>query len=387
MTNTVNLFLLGTLYIFDWVSTKEAAELAGKIDPETIGNLPMPGEVDFINGGPPCQGFSGMNRFNNSTWSKVQCEMILAFLSFVVYFCPRYFLLENVRNFVSFNKGQTFRLSLASLLDMGYQVRFGILEARAFGVARSRKRAFVWATAPGELLPEWPEPMHVFAGLELKIVAPGGISYAAVPSTAYGAPFRSITVRDAIGELPPVENGSSKLTIEYVSYPVSWFQKYIRENMMALNDHIFKEMNELNLIRCQRIPRCPGAEWRDLPDEKVKLSSGQTVDLIPWCLPNIARRHNQWKGLFGRLDLDGNFPISVTDPQPMGKVGMCFNPEQDRIITVRECACSQGFMDSYAFCGNIQNKHRQIRNVVPPPLAYALGRKLKEVIDMNQHSC
>nr|XP_027193098.1 DNA (cytosine-5)-methyltransferase 1-like [Cicer arietinum] len=70
-----------------------------------------------------CQGFSGMNRFNTSTWSKVQCEMILAFLSFADYFRPRYFLLENVRNFVSFNKGQTFRLALASLLEMGYQMK------------------------------------------------------------------------------------------------------------------------------------------------------------------------------------------------------------------------------------------------------------------------
>ena len=68
------------------------------------------------------QGFSGMNRFNQSTWSKVQCEMILAFLSFADYFRPKYFLLENVRNFVSFNKGQTFRLTIASLLQMGYQV-------------------------------------------------------------------------------------------------------------------------------------------------------------------------------------------------------------------------------------------------------------------------
>lgn len=68
------------------------------------------------------QGFSGMNRFNKSAWSKVQCEMILAFLSFADYFRPKYFLLENVRNFVSFNKGQTFRLALASLLEMGYQV-------------------------------------------------------------------------------------------------------------------------------------------------------------------------------------------------------------------------------------------------------------------------
>ncbi|CAL4936475.1 unnamed protein product [Urochloa decumbens] len=172
--------------------------------------------------------------------------------------------------------------------------------------------------------------------------------------------------------------------VQYGSEPVSWFQKKIRGSTMSLNDHISKEMNELNLIRCKRIPKRPGCDWHDLPEEKVKLSTGQVVDLIPWCLPNTAKRHNQWKGLYGRLDWEGNFPTSVTDPQPMGKVGMCFHPEQDRIITVRECARSQGFPDSYHFAGNIQCKHRQIGNAVPPPLAYALGRKLKEAIDAKR---
>ncbi|XP_047086199.1 DNA (cytosine-5)-methyltransferase 1A-like [Lolium rigidum] len=365
----------------DCISTAEASAQADNLSAEEIKNLPVPGEVEFINGGPPCQGFSGMNRFNQSTWSKVQCEMILAFLSFADYFRPRFFLLENVRNFVSFNKGQTFRLAIASLLGMGYQVRFGILEAGAFGVAQSRKRAFIWAAAPGETLPDWPEPMHVFASPELKINLPDGKYYAAAKSTARGAPFRSITVRDTIGDLPPVQNGASKLAIQYGSKPVSWFQKKIRGDTPSLSDHIAKEMNELNLIRCKRIPKRPGCDWHDLPDEKVKLSKGQLVDLIPWCLPNTAKRNNQWKGLYGRLDWEGNFPTSVTDPQPMGKVGMCFHPDQDRIITVRECARSQGFPDGYRFAGNIQNKHRQIGNAVPPPLAYALGRKLKEAID------
>ncbi|KAL5196611.1 hypothetical protein ABZP36_000123 [Zizania latifolia] len=365
----------------DCISTSEAAEQASKLSQENITNLPVPGEVEFINGGPPCQGFSGMNRFNQSPWSKVQCEMILAFLSFAEYFRPRFFLLENVRNFVSFNKGQTFRLTVASLLEMGYQVRFGILEAGTFGVAQSRKRAFIWAAAPGEILPDWPEPMHVFASPELKITLPDGKYYAAAKSTAGGAPFRAITVRDTIGDLPKVENGASKQLLEHEGEPISWFQKKIRGNTIALNDHISKEMNELNLIRCQHIPKRPGCDWHDLPDEKVKLSSGQLVDLIPWCLPNTAKRHNQWKGLYGRLDWEGNFPTSVTDPQPMGKVGMCFHPDQDRIITVRECARSQGFPDSYQFVGNIQSKHRQIGNAVPPPLAFALGRKLKEAVD------
>ncbi|KAF1899167.1 hypothetical protein Lal_00019289 [Lupinus albus] len=370
----------------DCISTSEASELAAKLDEKDINDLPMPGQVDFINGGPPCQGFSGMNRFNQSSWSKVQCEMILAFLSFADYFRPRYFLLENVRNFVSFNKGQTFRLTLASLLEMGYQVRFGILEAGAFGVSQSRKRAFIWAASPEDVLPEWPEPMHVFSAPQLKISLSAGVHYAAVRSTANGAPLRAITVRDTIGDLPPVGNGASKSNMEYGHEPVSWFQRNIRGDMAVLTDHISKEMNELNLIRCQRIPKRPGADWRDLPEEKITLSTGQVVDLIPWCLPNTAKRHNQWKGLFGRLDWEGNFPTSITDPQPMGKVGMCFHPDQDRILTVRECARSQGFPDGYQFYGNIIHKHRQIGNAVPPPLAFALGRKLKEAVESKRSS-
>ena len=63
--------------------------------------------------------------------------------------------------------------------------------------------------------------------------------------------------------------------------------------------------------------------------------------LVPWCLPNTAERHNGWRGLFGRLDYRGHFPTSTTDPQPMGKVGQVFHPEQNRIVSVRECARAQ----------------------------------------------
>ena len=49
---------------------------------------------------------------------------VMSYLSFCDFYRPRYFLLENVRNFVSHNKSFTFRLTLRSLLDMGYQVGF-----------------------------------------------------------------------------------------------------------------------------------------------------------------------------------------------------------------------------------------------------------------------
>ena len=53
---------------------------------------------------------------------KLSGPALQAYLSFADFYRPRYFLLENVRNFVSHNKSFTFRLTLRSLLDMGYQV-------------------------------------------------------------------------------------------------------------------------------------------------------------------------------------------------------------------------------------------------------------------------
>ena len=43
---------------------------------ERADELPAPGQVDFIVGGPPCQGYSGMNRFNKGNWSMVQNSMV-----------------------------------------------------------------------------------------------------------------------------------------------------------------------------------------------------------------------------------------------------------------------------------------------------------------------
>lgn len=188
--------------------------------------------------------------------------------------------------------------------------------------------------------------------------------------------------------------------------------------------------------------RCADAAWAGSPPTTL-----QGQPLVPWCLPNTADRHNGWRGLFGRLDWNGHFPTSTTDPQPMGKVrcggsggilvgllplsrlvprwpyaftppmpaspegcglacagrphlcvecmpkprrrrarpvpqvGQVFHPEQDRIVSVRECARAQGFPDKHRFVGNVHNKHRQVGNAVPPPLAAALGRQLRAALE------
>ena len=50
----------------------------------------------------------------------------------------------------------------------------------------------------------------------------------------------------------------------------------------------------------------------------------QVNTLIPWCLPHTGNRHNHWAGLYGRLEWDGYFSTTITNPEPMGKqVGRC----------------------------------------------------------------
>ena len=103
--------------------------------------LPQKGEVDMLCGGPPCQGFSGMNRFNSREYSQFKNSLVVSYLSYCDYYRPRFFLLENVRNFVSFKKNMVLKLTLRCLLKMGYQCTFGVLQAGQYGVPQTRRRS------------------------------------------------------------------------------------------------------------------------------------------------------------------------------------------------------------------------------------------------------
>lgn len=56
------------------------------------------------------------------------------------------------------------------------------------------------------------------------------------------------------------------------------------------------------------------------------------------------------------------------------------HPAQNRVVSVRECARSQGFPDSFRFYGTILDKHRQVGNAVPPPLGAAIGHEIRKCI-------
>jgi len=78
---------------------------------------------------------------------------------------------------------------------------------------------------PGYELPEWPQPETQFTSTGLEIKYPNGDSFAAV-TTSYGFPLPSVTVRDMISDLPPIENGADESPIDYSKPPESAFQVF-----------------------------------------------------------------------------------------------------------------------------------------------------------------
>lgn len=104
-----------------------------------------------------------MNRFNSREYSQFKNSLVVSYLSYCDYYRPRFFLLENVRNFVSFKRSMVLKLTLRCLVKMGYQCTFGVLQAGQYGVPQTRRRAIILAAAPGEVLPFYPEPTHCFS--------------------------------------------------------------------------------------------------------------------------------------------------------------------------------------------------------------------------------
>ena len=137
------------------------------------------------------------------------------------------------------------------------------------------------------------------------------------------------------------------------------------------------------------------ADWRDLPNKNVELPSERTrptssiptltskqkkpavcscttkqgkcrvVDrqdntLIPYALllrlQHRAKNPGQWRNCYGRVHWDTHFSTTTTNLHPDGKQGQVLHPEEDRILSVRECARSQGIPDFSESCGSIQSK-------------------------------
>jgi DNA (cytosine-5)-methyltransferase 1 len=97
------------------------------------------GEIDFLVGGPPCQGHSDLNNHTRRSDPRNDLYTIMGRAARVLN--PRYIVIENVPG-VQHSKSGVVSATLGYLKTLGYNVESFVLNAADFGVAQNRKRHF-----------------------------------------------------------------------------------------------------------------------------------------------------------------------------------------------------------------------------------------------------
>lgn len=121
-------------------------------------------------------------------------------------------------------------------------------------------------------------------------------------------------------------------------------------------------------------PLGPGQEAENLPYGSIVVFNGSTMKHSQKVINKISAIE------------PGTGPISYRRLHPdlartivAGHRALPVHPEFDRTISVREAARIQGFLDDHIFCGARQNQPLQVANAVPPALALAVARELRDL--------
>jgi DNA (cytosine-5)-methyltransferase 1 len=274
-------------------------------------------KADIIIGGPPCQGFSiAGKRIVDDERNK----LYQSFVSFVEFYKPQIFLMENVPNIVSMGKGIVKDNIIKDFEKLGYNVVYKVLLASEFGVPQNRKRAFFIGTKGKETFkfPDIKNPVIVSSS-------------------------------EAISDLP-----ETSIT-DCSKYPLkskSGYQKKIREGSKGLFNHEITKHTDQTIEIISMVP--DGGNYKNLPEYLHKTRN-----------VNIA-----W------TRLNSQKPSFTIDTGHRHHFHYKFN----RVPTVRESARIQSFPDTFIFLGSKTSQYKQVGNAVPPLLAEELAISLKKYL-------
>jgi DNA (cytosine-5)-methyltransferase 1 len=277
-------------------------------------------------GGPPCQGYSYSNRRTRNS-KNPKNWLFKEFLRCAKLIQPDWIIIENVPGLQRMDNGFFLKTIFDDLHELGYTPNVKILNAVDYGVPQKRERLFIVASNSGIVF-EFPEGNYVNT---------------------------PVTVKDAISDLPSLENGSMKEELLYKTIAMSKYAKMLRNGSKKVKQNYVSKNSEVVVERYQYIKQ--GNNWKDIPKELMVNYKDYNR-----CHSSIYRRLNE------------NEPAVIISNY---RKSMIIHPTENRGLSVREAARLQSFPDYYEFVGSLDQKQQQVGNAVPPLLAKAIFTQLK----------
>jgi DNA (cytosine-5)-methyltransferase 1 len=334
-------------------------DLANEEMVERIISIGRSAEVDLVAGGPPCQPFSkagrsiirDLVRSGRRHDQDERRDLWESFVGVVEGIRPRAVLMENVPDMALDRDMQILRTMVELLEDMGYAVSARVLDTSRFEVPQFRQRLILVGLERNSAF-EWPD------------------------ESGY-----QVTLRTAIGDLPPVEGGwrpanGAEGWADY-SGPVTEFQRRARASVRAEDrakvfDHITRPVREDDQLIFSAMDS--STSYSEI-DDAVAALDRVSEESSTGRGPSLKRyRDDIFDDKYKRLDWN---QLSRTITAHIAKDGYWYiHPEQDRTLTIREAARVQTFPDHIRFAGPPSGAFRQIGNAVPPRLAELLGTQI-----------